>query len=408
MTNFLLLLNICIQFIFFFIMALLGISYNGMSESPVYIFTVLGLDCFTFIYILIYECIHHKHVTKGTFVWYFIPFIIVFFYLLDCAFSAPLGQISHKTFQFFLVFSVPAIFIANFVYRYDRLSDLLKNADILMLIVTISILRNLPRMVSTGDCSIGGASYQVLSYISALALGITLFNFLGGRQFLRYSIFQTQFYRYLSLLFLLVQFFAVLISGGRGGMVLLILNVCFAFYYLARNQITNLFLFVFLIIPLIWIFSLNISNSGLSDIVNHGVDRIFSYVSSSGIDMSETSGRDVVYTTAWELISQRPLLGYGFFKQYDAMNSSIHNPYCHNIFLELLLQGGCIFLIISVFLFLHLLNKIRLILKNKKYQSILPFALYPFTMLLFSGTYVSDSIFWFVLVYAMNFKSHCR
>lgn len=39
---------------------------------------------------------------------------------------------------------------------------------------------------------------------------------------------------------------------------------------------------------------------------------------------------------------------------------------------------------------------------NKEHFLLLPLSLYPFTMLLFSGTYLTNAMFWFILIYVLG------
>ena len=402
MIGFILLFTILNQNVFFTLMALLGTSYSGIDDSPLYVISVVGLDIISCLYIFFYEILNYKK-AKGSIKWYFIPLIFFILYMFNVAFPYSTGNDdSSILFRNFIVFSIPSIAIGNFCYRYEKMNLLLKNIDIMVLLMTLGVLRAMPQMFFLGEFSIGGATYQTLSYVSAFSFGLNLCNILGASDEIRYPFFRSSVYQIFSIILLFVQILGVLISGGRGGMVLLLLNAVMLLYYLGKQHIKKMFLFLIVFLPLSYLAVSNISYSGISDFIDRGVNRIFSYVSSSGIDMTETSGRDIVYETAIECIEEKPLLGHGLFQQYDLIKSKSGNPYCHNIFLEVLLQGGIIYLIVFISLMLFLLKKMMIIIKKKSEYSLIPLFMYPATMLLFSGTYITCSLFWFILSYVLS------
>ena len=135
-----------------------------------------------------------------------------------------------------------------------------------------------------------------------------------------------------------------------------------------------------------------------------GMERSFSYVSDSGaIDMSQTSERDVVYQGLFQLIDNMPLNGYGFFHLYEVCQRSIQQHYPHNIFFEVLLQGGYLLFFVFCVIYAIFLKKIfnTIILHNKSI-CVLPLITYPLIELLFSGTYIKSALFWFVVIYILN------
>jgi O-antigen ligase len=125
----------------------------------------------------------------------------------------------------------------------------------------------------------------------------------------------------------------------------------------------------------------------------------------NGINWEKTSGRDQVYSSAISFIKERPILGYGIFSYWRVM------PNPHNLFLEILLSGGIVyfFMFFSLLgrLFIKLSKMIRYDCRNKFWLVIY---MYPFIMLMFSGSYLTSSMFWFVgmlvATYRMPLKSH--
>ena len=113
-----------------------------------------------------------------------------------------------------------------------------------------------------------------------------------------------------------------------------------------------------------------------------------------------TSGRDEIYSDALGFIADRPVYGYGLYAYLFKMEM-----FPHNIFLEILLQGGLLFLTVFCFMLVMSYGKYRKMLQFDKSQILLmPFAIYAFTELLFSSSYTYEPLFWFVLTYIYNFS----
>jgi O-antigen ligase len=128
-------------------------------------------------------------------------------------------------------------------------------------------------------------------------------------------------------------------------------------------------------------------------------DRLFSYISSEGLDMSQTSNRDSVFETAMVFISDSPLWGYGLFGYYDVLGY-----YPHNLFLEILLQGGAIFLVFSLWaLWIMFIKLCKMQKNNNSLYLLLPFIIYPFVQLLFTGSYMETPFFWFSVMFVVNY-----
>ena len=125
------------------------------------------------------------------------------------------------------------------------------------------------------------------------------------------------------------------------------------------------------------------------------------YIDSSGINMDGTSNRGMFYEKALNIFSENILFGHGIFR-YTIRAGEF---YAHNIFLDILVQGGIILMILFLFLLLCFFNKLRKILKyDSKSNLILIFVIYSFTQLLFTGIYLQDTFFWFSLAYVFSYS----
>ena len=245
---------------------------------------------------------------------------------------------------------------------------------------------------------------QSLSYFASLAFVIILvhlFAINGNKSGLMI----------LMLVLLLIGDLAVIFfSGGRGGLVVITFGIL-------AVMVLKLSVRKFLTITLIIVLSLYLMVTLLQNVdflfkdrVIESSMRLISYIVDGGIDFSKTSNRDIYYGQAIEYISQRPIFGYGLFGVID------HSPdpyfglpglyYPHNLFLEVLLHGGIIYLAVFLTIFIWFGYKFyRMIACDVSQILLLPFFSYSFVQLMFSGTYLQETLFWFVFAYVMAYPS---
>ena len=81
--------------------------------------------------------------------------------------------------------------------------------------------------------------------------------------------------------------------------------------------------------------------------------------------------------------------------------------YPHNIFLELFLQGGILFLVLGVILLIMFVVKLTKIVRtDQRMIMIVPLAIYPFTELMYTGSYMENGRFWFCMMFVFNYQLH--
>jgi O-antigen ligase len=183
--------------------------------------------------------------------------------------------------------------------------------------------------------------------------------------------------------------------------VLFLATAILIYLRLRRKNKFAVIIFISITIISITVLLSDIIPRGVTDVMQTGSERIFSYITPSGVDLSETSGRGEVYSNAWKLIKEQPALGYGIFKYAD-----ISKGYPHNIFMEFLLQGGIVYLIFWIIVLIKFFIKFNRIIEVDNINLLLiPISIYPFTLLLFSGSYLMSALFWFVIAYVSNFKN---
>lgn len=401
MGHLLIALSLFITVIFPIIIALFGLSYYGGEDGPYYLITVLGINILTIVYIVGYEIKHHKE-SRGAVFPYFIPIILAFCFLIEMALY-PIGEAATTQFRNDAAIAMVGIFGGAFCARYNIFDEVMKSIELIMLVCTISLTLSLPTLYMSGGATIGGGgTHQTISYIAAFSFALSYYRVITTDK-RGYHFFTTKFYSYIAFLLMALQALICIIGGGRGGAVLLVaITVLYPLYIKQRKRsiIALLSLLAIAVIGMNYI-----KHTEYGELLDLGIQRAFSYLDGGSIDMSQSSERDVVYSSALRIVKGSPILGYGLFHQYDVFESLTGYPYCHNMFIELLLQGGIIFLFIGVLVIMAFVYKThRILFSDPNMLLLLPMFLYPMLCLQFSGTWVGEPLFWFAIVYVFEYK----
>ncbi|MGP6140225.1 O-antigen ligase family protein [Jeotgalibaca sp. A127] len=401
MGSILIVLSIFGADVFFSLSAIIGYNYLGIESSPtylVYIILIFALSYFSFIKNMVLT--KKKYSTK-----YMFPLLIPIILTINFFLTTIRGKSSDLAIRYyflFLVFVTPAIITGVYTTFNRKLKPLDKYSNILMLIFGFSVFVSAFSSLSEGTSftSLGGATYQTASYLGGFSYGLNLYSIFEQDNSVKFSYQKTNIYRIFSFILLPLQIIAILITGGRGGMVLVLLYSLYFLYELFHSGKIEVLVKYTILIGLLLLLLFSIIPSLLTiDSFNSSFQRTFSYISSTGIDFSQTSNRDLAYGESLRLIRQSPVIGFGYFGMWKITG------YPHNIFLEILQQGGIIYLTIFMIVSLMLLVKIKKMIKfDNSNKLIIVVALYPITMLLFSGTYQINSIFWFVVSYVISYK----
>lgn len=377
-----------------------GITRHQQNEGDIY---YLYFMIFLFL-VSISLIFHDLFVKKKKFdKWVIaIPMLYTLLYYFDCTFENPPLEWTSKSYQFFLFFCIPPIFIASILgNRGLNLTNFLKILDIYIIIIGIGMISYLPVMILAGGMIKG---YLNISYQAALAFGYLYYNILN-RPSERYGVLNSKAGRVISIFMCILLFLTCISSGGRGGAILLILFIILISckYTNKSNMIKVAALYIPILLLTIYITSEIIGQSVLSTIFENGFQRIFSYLTTNGIDMSQTSNRDEAYELALKHIEDNIVLGNGIFHTIGKYG------YPHNIFLEILEGGGIFYLTLwIVILFQSAKSFIINTFKRNKSFALFPLMLYPCVMLLFSGSYIMTGLFWFFVVFThtKSFNSH--
>ena len=377
--------------IFFAVYGILGLTYSGSSEDSSFVYGYVFLDVLVLIY-FIYNSLRNGLGGRGI-IMLFVSLFFLTVYVLD----PPHSKVGIQDGYLFFAESLPAILIAIVLAKTDQLNTLSRYYDVLNIVLTISLLLNFKMFTSGAIGGIAGTTnYQALAYTAAFAFSINIFSLLAGSFYPeRFGFFKSWFFYVVELMFLPVQILACIMSGGRGGAVLIILSfIIVVFYAYKWEKRISRTIVTILGITVLGFFVLRVLPDQYSEPILNGLNRQFSYISKSGIDMGETSNRDIVYAEALAAFRERPAFGYGLFKYADRLGS-----YPHNIFLQVMVQGGVFYLLLFAIFMLALFIKAFKMLNDSSNSLLIIIALYPFVLLMFSGSYTRDPLFWFLVTY---------
>lgn len=391
-------ITLVIRFLFFGTLFLFGIKYEGLESSSSYLIICVasaGLSIVLTAYELYFT---HRNKSAKTLIPVWVLFVSVIVVLIPLG-TAPSEAILIRNFGLYLIFGLPGLFIGAYVADSNKLSSIGKWMDVIMLTVSCGLMGIMPAVLISGgdDFGVGGATYQTTAYASGFCFGLNLCNILFGPDYEHFKIFKTAVFKYLSYILLIFQIVICLMSGGRGGFVLILVN---AIILLVIARRFRRILVLSVVLGGLAIIVLNgLGKFGLKKVLDVQMERTFSYISSNGIDMHETSNRDLVYNYAWGQIKENPIFGSGIFRN--------EGFYPHNLILDFLYQGGIVYLMFWIIVLCRMFKRLARIIKTDKEAILLiPLATYPFIMLMFSGSYVDTSLFWFVVVYVFCYKGN--
>lgn len=390
--------------LFFSIMGLFGLEYEGSESSSAYVIYIVLIATFSMLTYL-YASIKKGFLKQELIL---IAIIIVLFVLhIFWVIFDPVQTVLIPDFLiFFLLLGLPGFFSAATITKLNLMVHVIRIMEVMLLIIASGVIAFsvIPTLAGVRTASLAGASYQALSYYSAFIFGMLLaYNTQIPTSF-RFTWTKSKWYSGFIYVVMISCVIGTLLGGGRGAFLLLIayfliyLVSLFSIHKITLNSLLRGFIRLILITISI---SLFVNFFGKKDFIQSGFTRATQFISSDGtIDLEEgSSGRDIVYKVAINFINQNPISGYGPFGFRDKTIQA------HNLFLEILLQFGIIGLILFVILI------VALIVRTFKNWSVLSFwvfslFLYPLVSLMFSGGYLNDALFIFGISFFTIYKNY--
>lgn len=387
--------------VFFSISSIIGYEFMGSSQSKVYIIyaiTIASMNIF-----LLIKGMFKKEIRffRRDFLLLSVPLIFIFIFLTTGLINGTFNVYATKFMGYFLLWGLPSILIGFYVRKKGILPIMVKWIEIIMLVFSMSIITSniIPYLRGFSSVSIGGATYQSASYISAFAFGLNLYFLFFGKNHERFFFTKKKGYKAILIVLLFVQIIGIFLTGGRGGIVLAIVYAIALTYEVliisdGKTKLKFLLVFLLFSIGLLLIMPGMMKNN----IFSERFYRVFEFISlDQGINWKGTSNRDLVFKNAIELINKRKFFGYGLFGFWDV------SGYPHNIVLEILLNGGVLYLSLVIIILIKFLKNLYFAVKYDPRIKIIAFiSLYPLVYLFLSGTYMSMQEFWFVFGFVLT------
>ena len=185
---------------------------------------------------------------------------------------------------------------------------------------------------------------------------------------------------------LLIMLYSIFLPATRGAFLVLLLILFFTFYeyikaFVQKKKFFRLLMFTSFLIVLVNIFEFILPGSVSGRLLN-----INSY--------SDTSGRTMIYSVAWDIARQNLLLGSGFSEWSSNYTFAVHNMY-----LELLVSTG----ILGTFLVVAIVINSIVIMKNNILYAILSISIVE-SLVETSGAYT----FWIPIILSTIIINYCK
>lgn len=225
--------------------------------------------------------------------------------------------------------------------------------------------------------------------------------------------------RYYMIIPIIIGTIGILIYGSRGTLVALVLGMTLLviFYHSGKMRVRNFIVIAIFSGLLIFI----LSDKGLnviSDIlIKNGVESRFISSLLNYTNFEETSnGRVLIWKKTWEMITKGPFWGYGVYGERNTIYSiGMRWGYCHNLFLEILVDFGYAFGSTAVIILFVVLIKSFIVAYDKNAKLCLIIFLTIMCELLLSNSYWLQSGIWITVALCVNIlkkdqysKNDCR
>ncbi len=339
---------------------------------------------------------------------YWIAFIVlvIISILVTSSLNGGFSAVAIDTlFESFVKF-IPAVLMGLIASQKKLLPKMINAIDFFIFITGIGFVSVLIQGIVQGIDRpnmdvVFGMDYQGISYFAAYMYVLTLYMLFFGNQYVSKKWRKTVLFQFLRLIFAILQIILSLYSGGRGGFFLIVFSTIAVFLF--KSIIDRRFFWIllgFVIISFATLIIVFLKNH--NSLFEMGFERIVEFIGNGGIDWSGTSGRDTIYQNAFLLIEESPLFGYGI-----TGGSYYGVPQAHNLFLDILIEGGSVFFLFSISIFIVFLRKMIILIKgDRRFILLAAIFLGDFVNLMFSTIYWRSTAIWFVLAYVLSFRKY--
>lgn len=314
--------------------------------------------------------------------------IILLYFSTRCFYD----EVNNRYTSYFLSMGVrfiPAVLTGMYMLSHD---DIMKKVEYALLPFILLYTITLASVAFTANIGVNIAqtfntdflNYQSISYYSIFAFGFNMYLIV------QCSNSYTRYRRYILIALAILQVIITIMAGGRGAFVL----GCVFTLYFALKHITFSKLISYILIGLAVLLTINAILSD-NEIFKMGFERIFNFFGNT--EAIGTDNRWIRWNLAWNAFTKSPVFGHGLGSVFYEVRF-----YSHNIFTDMLCEGGVVLFLIFIFVLMKFIRASQiLITEDYRNEIIVIVFLCSFVMNSFSGYYLSDTGIWLSLTYVL-------
>lgn len=314
--------------------------------------------------------------------------IILLYFSTRCFYD----EVNNRYTSYFLSMGVrfiPAVLTGMYMFSHD---DIMKKVEYALLPFILLYTITLASVAFTANIGVNIAqtfntdflNYQSISYYSIFAFGFNMYLIV------QCSNSYTRYRRYILIALAILQVIITIMAGGRGAFVL----GCVFTLYFALKHITFSKLISYILIGLAVLLTINAILSD-NEIFKMGFERIFNFFGNT--EAIGTDNRWIRWNLAWNAFTKSPVFGHGLGSVFYEVGF-----YSHNIFTDMLCEGGVVLFLIFIFVLMKFIRASQiLITEDYRNEIIVIVFLCSFVMNSFSGYYLSDTGIWLSLTYVL-------
>ena len=314
--------------------------------------------------------------------------IILLYFSTRCFYD----EVNNRYTSYFLSMGVrfiPAVLTGMYMLSHD---DIMKKVEYALLPFILLYTITLASVAFTANIGVNIAqtfntdflNYQSISYYSIFAFGFNMYLIV------QCSNSYTRYRRYILIALAILQVIITIMAGGRGAFVL---GCVFTLYFALKN-ITFSKLISYILIGLAVLLTINAILSD-NEIFKMGFERIFNFFGNT--EAIGTDNRWIRWNLAWNAFTKSPVFGHGLGSVFYEVGF-----YSHNIFTDMLCEGGVVLFLIFIFVLMKFIRASQiLITEDYRNEIIVIVFLCSFVMNSFSGYYLSDTGIWLSLTYVL-------
>lgn len=314
--------------------------------------------------------------------------IILLYFSTRCFYD----EVNNRYTSYFLSMGVrfiPAVLTGMYMLSHD---DIMKKVEYALLPFILLYTITLASVAFTANIGVNIAqtfntdflNYQSISYYSIFAFGFNMYLIV------QCSNSYTRYRRYILIALAILQVIITIMAGGRGAFVL----GCVFTPYFALKHITFSKLISYILIGLAVLLTINAILSD-NEIFKMGFERIFNFFGNT--EAIGTDNRWIRWNLAWNAFTKSPVFGHGLGSVFYEVGF-----YSHNIFTDMLCEGGVVLFLIFIFVLMKFIRASQiLITEDYRNEIIVIVFLCSFVMNSFSGYYLSDTGIWLSLTYVL-------